>query len=279
MLFYFINKITDTIVSPFNGLSAITGLVVVSFVSSVLLLYIFKILSNQEKIKYHKDKIFGHFLEIAIYRDQFRRTMLCQTGILKHNLLYLRYFLFPLLIIMPPVIIVCMQLDFRLGSTPFQENQSFIIQATLDKQKNNNLDEALNKIHITTTDNITLETDELQSPTESSVFWRANIVDPTGTHVIRIKMDGTDEEVIKDIAVVGASGRFSPDKRKIETFSDNLFSGEVSIPQNSPFQLVRVSYPSAAYPFIVWNFSPIVYYFILTLVFGFMLKPFIKVNI
>lgn len=279
MFFSFINKITDSIVAPFSGLSALTGLAIVSFISAIVLLYIFKILSNQDKIKYHKNKIFGHFLEIAIYRDQFSRTMVCQANILKHNLLYLRYFLFPLLIIMPPVLLICMQLDFHLGSEPLKKDHSFIIQAKLDENSNKYLEATINKLSIRPTDNIIIETQALRSFPESSVFWRARIIDQAGDHSIQIQVDGTSYLVEKNIAGSNGEGSFSPDKRKIRSFSDNLFSGEPPIPTDSPFQLIRVNYQPATYPFLAWDFSPIVYYFILTLIFGFLIKPFIKVNI
>lgn len=276
--FSFINNISDLIAAPFSGLSPVGGLCLISFISAVILMFIFKWTSNQEKIKFHKDKIFGHFLEIALFRDQFRRTMACQLSILKHNLIYLRYFLFPLLIIMPPVLLVCMQLDFRLGYKPLQQHQSFIIQAKLDENIIN-LEEAITKLNITATDNIAIETQALHSIPESSIFWRASIIETTGDHSLQINLADTNVVTQKNLAVGNADNRFSPDKRKIKALADNLFSGETAIQPDSPLQLLKVNYQPATYPFLGWDFSPIIYYFILTLIFGFLLKPFIKVNI
>jgi len=72
-----------------------------AFVSTYCFAY-FKKISNQDKIKYHKDKIVGYILETYLYRDRIGRTLLSQINILKHNLYYLRYMVAPLLVILIP---------------------------------------------------------------------------------------------------------------------------------------------------------------------------------
>ena len=57
-----LNQVTDIIITPFANFGPVIGLSIISFISAVVLLYLFKVLSNQEKIKFHKNKIFGHFL-------------------------------------------------------------------------------------------------------------------------------------------------------------------------------------------------------------------------
>jgi hypothetical protein len=275
----FINNICDFIAAPFSSFEPVVGLSIVSFISAVALLYIFKKLSDQDKIKFHKNKIFGHFLEIALFRDQFRRTMGCQGQILKHNFIYLRYVLFPLLVMMPPVLLICLQLDFRLGAEPFKQDSTFIIQTQLDKTIIDDLPSIITNIQIKHSENITLETPAMRSNSEASVFWRANINDLAGNHYIQVGTNNSDDIITKNIAVISSQTRFSQDKRKIVSFSDNFLTSETNIPNSSIFSKIRVNYSSAEYPLLWWNFTPIVYYFILTLIFGLLIKPFIKVNI
>ncbi len=278
-----LNNIFDIITAPFASLSPVLCLVLLSLASAVVLLTAFKKLSNQEKIKLHKNKIFGYFLEIAIYRDQFRRTINGQINVLRHNLLYMRYFLTPILVMMIPMSLICLQLDYRLGSKPLEIGDSFIIQARLDPGVVN-IKQALDLITITPSDNIELESRAVKIPAESSIYWRATVIGSAKTMAkqdsgVKIAI-GNQEEQKKTIIISGAkAGRFSTDRRKINSLTDIIYSAGKPIPDQSKFIKIRTDYQAATYPFLFWQISPIVYFFILTLGFGLILKPIMKVNI
>lgn len=277
-IFSLINHVVDILVVPFAKIPALVGLCIISLLSAVILLAVFKKLSNQEKIKLHKNKIFGHFLEIALYRDDFRRAIFNQLGILKHNLIYLRYFGFPLLILSLPMILVCMQLQYRLGYQPLHSGDSFIIQAQLEGT--NQQASGQTPISIETSDGITLETPQLYDRTSGRSFWRAKITDPTDHDFITISHPNAKEKVTKTLATTKAHPkRFTAETTKLQSLSDLLYSGENPIPPKSPIQSIRVSYRPAEYPFLTWNLSAIAYYMVLTVILGFCVKPFIKVNI
>jgi len=279
MSFVWLNKFFDLLAAPFSRLSPVVCLVLLSFASALTLLTVFKKLSNQDKIKFHKNKIFGYFLEIAIYRDQFRRTMSGQFNVLRHNLLYMRYFLTPILVMIIPMSLICLQLDYRLGSEPLQTGDSFIIQAALDLKQTPAPRKALAQIAIKTSDNITLESPAIKIPSKSSVYWRARLSKPADKTFVRISIDHHEVQA-KKITVTGSrASRFSSERRKISSLSDLLYSAGQPIPNNSQFMQIRTDYRAAAYPFLFWNISPIVYFFILTLGFGLLLKPILKVNI
>lgn len=272
------NHFIDKLVVPFAGTSVIVGLFIVSLISAVSLLAIFKKLSNQEKIKFHKNKVFGHFLEIALYRDDFRRTVINQIGILKHNALYLRFFGVPILLLSAPMILVCIQLEYRLGYQPLNEDESFIIQAQLDQSFAE--DKNLNNAIIETSDGILVETKQLHDKQSGRLYWRARLAKASSTDFIRISLPTTGTSVTKIVATTRSQPkRFTAEKRKIKSFSDILYSGEDAIPQDSALQAIRVSYQPAEYPFFAWNLSAIVYYIILSILLGFCIKPFMKVNI
>lgn len=279
-IFSFWNHLIDILISPFHGIGPVLQIVILSLISTIILLAAFKRLSNQELIKQHKNKIYGNFLEIAIYRDQFRRSLICQGRIIKHNLLYVAAITKPLLLFMAPVLLVCLQLEYRLGYQVMKPGQSFIIEAQLDKGigavASPNF---LNRLSITTSDSIDLETPAMQIPATGQVFWKARLTQAGAHNFVRIALEGQNEVVHKKVAVDASVNRFTPTKTKIRNLGDLLTSGEDPIPSSSQVKTLRIAYLPAEYPFFKWTLSPIVYFFILTLLFGILLKPTMKVSI
>lgn len=273
------NQAFDAITAPLRFLPPVASLALLSLASAFVLLTAFKKLSNQEKIRYHKNKIFGHFLEIAIFRDQFSRTIICQLYVLKHNLLYMRYFMTPILVMMIPMSIICLQLDYRIGSSPLEPGDSFIIQAILDQTELSSQQIDLHQVSLTTTENIAIESGPIRIPSLSSIYWRATLNNQDSTPAITLSFN--DEEIItKPISTeMTKLARFSTEKRKIKSLTDLLYSAEQPIPPTSKFLTIRTDYQAATYPFLFWRISPIIYFFILTLGFGLLLKPIMKVNI
>lgn len=279
VIFSLLNHLVDLLVSPFHGLDPVPQLVLLSLVSTVVLLFVFKKVSNQERIKFHKNKIFGNFLEIAIYRDQFRRSVICQANVLKHNLLYLKAIGSPLLLMMVPMILVCLQLEYRLGYQALKPGASFIIEAQVAQTPTDNRSDALDSLTINTSATIAVESPAMRMPSTGQVFWQARVIAAGAPNFITISLPGNTLAARKDLAVNSLTSRFTPEARRMQSIGDIIASGEDPIPPASGINTVRVSYTPAEYAFFQWTFSPIVYFFILTLLFGLLLKPFMKVNI
>ncbi len=279
IIFSLLNHLVDLLVSPFHGLGPIAQLILLSLLSTVLLLAAFKRLSNQDTIKLHKNKIFGNFLEIGIYRDQFRRSLICQARVLKHNLLYLGAISKPLLLLMLPMILVCLQLEYRLGYQVLKPGQPFVIEAQLDKATRETSPEIINRLTLLTSDTIALDTPAMRIPASGQVFWKARITKAGMPSFINLTLPDQGEVVHKQLAVNAMMNRFSPSTTKFSSLIDLLASGEEGIAPSSPIKTLRVAYPPAEYPFWQWTFSPIIYYFILTILFGLLLKPMMKVSL
>lgn len=278
-IFSLLNHLIDLLISPVHQLDPVTQLVLLSLVSTVLLLFVFKKVSNQEAIKLHKDKIFGNFLEIAIYRDQFRRSVICQGKVMKHNLLYLKAIGTPLMIIMLPMILVCLQLEYRLGYQVLKPGTAFIIEAEVAQDPAMPSAELLDTLTISTSESIALESPAMRIPSSGQIFWQARVITADTTNAISISLPGSPKPVIKNLAVNKQTSRFTPESRQMNSLWDIITSGEDPIPAESGINSIRVTYAPAEYPFFQWTFSPIIYFFLLTILFGLAIKPFMKVNI
>lgn len=267
-------QVLDFFLSP----TIIVGLL--SFISSVLILYVFKKVSNQEKIKFHKDRILGYILETYLHRDQFMQTILSQLHIIKHNMLYLRYMLFPLLVITIPMLIVMIQIHNRFGYVPLETNEQFIIHADLDQSIVSNVTDLLNKIYCDTSEGICIETPPLRIASEGSILWRARVLTNKGLNHIRLKVEGSDDILEKQIVTNSRIKSIFPKKLK-RSLLNNIVLLKVteSIPEESPFRLVSVSYRPARFGFLFWKFDPVVFFIIFTICISLIIKPFFNVRI
>lgn len=279
IIFQLINQLVDLIVLPFTGVGPVWGLVIVSLVSAYILLFIFKKISNQNMIRFHKNKIIGCFLEIALFKDQFSRVIKNQGHIFKHNIIYLRYVVTPMLVMALPILLVCLQLEYRLGYRPLSVDEPFTVKALLDTEMTGS-NATLADLRIIPTETITVETRPLRIDRDGMVFWRARVTTRANRHTIKFKTDSMPEQVVeKELAVEQPLIRYTPEKSKITSIGDLIINGEEPIQDTSMLKAVHVSYQRAEFSLLGWDLSPVIYYMILTLGFGILLKPFLKVDI
>ena len=125
---------------------------------------------------------------------------------------------------------------------------------------------------------IFLETPPLRIEADGDVYWRARLTG-AGPQYAKVVIDGSEKIVKKKIVTDHNRERFSPVKMKENTWNYLLHSAETPIPADSYFKFLSVHYLPATYPFFFWEISPVLYFFILSLGFGLVLKPFMKVNI
>lgn len=255
-----------------------TRLIIVSLVSGPLFLLAFKKLSNQDKIRAHKNQMVGYLLEIRLYKDYLIRTLSSMSGILKHYLLYLWYLLPPMLVLCLPLLFICLQLESRFGRSPLSENDVFFIHAELDGDHATDAD--LFEIRCDLSSNIELQTPSLRVTEENSVYWRAKVNQEAKNSYVRVYHSAASvtDAVEKEITTDEATGQpvFS-DLRKIKKVSDIFLFGGESIPKGSVFRSVAINYPVTKIPLIFWHLSPVSVFLILTIFTGMLAKPLIKV--
>jgi len=275
-----LNRFFDLLWAPLAKTSYYIDFIIISAISALIFLVIFKKTSNQERIRHYKNKIFAHILEIRLYKDQPILTIRIIFNILKYNLIYLRYSLVPILIILPLVLMISVQLNNRYGYLPIKKGDSFIIQAEIDKTSMIGIGNTLAKIQCDTSKGILIETPSMVIESEASIFWRAKVINSTDNpQFCQISISGKKDTVRKTIYTTFSKRRFSPERTKWHLKNFLLSNAEDFISKTSTFEAVSVDYKRAVYPFLAWDTDPIVLYFILTLILGLVFKPMLRVSI
>ncbi len=115
---YILNSLFDVFFYPFGSIDSIYGLCAISLLTAIIALPIFKYTSNQEGIKRVKARIMGHLLELRLFKDDIRIILSAQKDILKHNMIYLRYTLKPLIFMMIPIVVIFIHTAVRYEYRP-----------------------------------------------------------------------------------------------------------------------------------------------------------------
>lgn len=278
LLFYWLDKGADWSAAPFGGCSDERQLLVLSLVCAVILLLVFKSISRQDQIRIHKNLIYGYILETGIFRDQIGRILLNQVRILKHNMIYLRYVAAPFLLLMLPVVFVCVELDSRQGYQPLETGSQFILRADLDDAVVGDVAAGVSAVHCETSAGLVLDTAPLRLPGEGGVMWRVRVVDAGGPNYIRVSLAGTHDSVTRPVATGGTDMQISPEKTKLRSWNYLFSFFEPPIEAGSSFRSVRVSYQRATVPMLTMKLDPVIWFFVLTILFGLLVKPLIKVS-
>ena len=276
---YLFNRIVHFVIAPLPEITPIASLVWISILCSLCILVVFKKVSNQEKIKFHKRQIIAHFLEISIYRDQLLRTISSLGQILKHQLFYFQCLLLPLAIIMLPIIYLMIQIDSLWGQAPLNIDDRFIIHAMLDSETKQAARPDPYRIYCEPAAGVDLETPAMRIGSEPGAYWRARLADPTGAPYIKIGLRGQKEVITCPIAVSSSlPSLVASQKQKAISWRDMIGSKDRPLPVQSNFRSVVINYPEAEYPFFIWELSPISYFFVLTILMGFFFKPIMRVS-
>lgn len=273
-----LNRIFDLFSCSLSPVGRYVFIVLLSLLSAVMFLLIFKKTSNQKKIKYHKNKIFGYVLQIPLYKDRFGVLFGSIGRILKHNALYVLHTLASLIFILIPLLFIMVQINNRCGYAPLAQGQDFLIRVTLDET----VDQAtLESASCEPPPGIVLETPALRVEDEKQVFWRARVVDasPENTSSIRIQLEGHSPVIEKSLATAYNQKRFTPEKKQPSLWNRIFYNAEGYLPAETPVTEISIGYARAGYPFFFWQVDAILLFFILTLIFGFALKGVFRVNL
>ncbi len=267
-----ISALFDFILQPFSGLAPLWGLLVVSVVTGVVMLYIFKYTSNQSAIRATKDKISAYFMEIRLFKDDLGLMLDAQKRILRTNLTYMRYSVTPMLVMIVPVVLILVQLGIRYAARPLHVGESALVKVMLrDGSSMGN-----HPVSVNPDDGLRLETPLLRIPQEREVSFRIGAL-TEGEHELSIQVG--DERITQTIAVSDRVARVYNKKSKPGFMNALLYPGEPPIPKDSAIEEIQVNLPPQDVSIAGWNVNWLVFFFIVSVIAGYSLKGVFKVEV
>jgi uncharacterized membrane protein (DUF106 family) len=266
-------KLFEFLFLPFRSMNPWMGMIFISILTGLLMLFIFRYTSNQKGIKRVKNKIKAHLLELRLYKDSLSLSLKAQGKILLANFKYISYSTKPMLVMIIPLILILIQLNFWFAYDSLQEGQNVILKVKL-KQDYSPLDTPLT---IVPSSAIEIDSLPLRIERDKEIDWRLSI-NKNGVHDLKLSLG--NQTFTKKISV-GTSplSKISPLKVEKNFLSQLTYPSEPPLPKNSPVKTIEIVYPQRNLSLFGWRIHWIVGYFLLSIIFGFALKGVFKVEI
>jgi hypothetical protein len=263
-----LGRIVDVLQLPFRGLPPVVGVLVWSIPVAVFALWVFGKTSNQAKITAVKGKIAAGLFEIRLFNDDLRAIARAQWEILGHVLRYQGLALVPMVFILPPLVLLMVQLHQFYGFRGFEPGESALLRVELTESGGPRPDFAID-----VPEGLHLETPAVWVPSLGELNWRL-AADLPGDYQLGFTLDG--ESVSKTVSVTDRVVRLSPE-RPPRAFMDQLeWPSEPPLSSDGPFHRITIDYPEGSMKVLgwswEWSFAWMVVFFVLTMIFAFALK-------
>ncbi len=263
----------DGLLAPFSAMPPIVSLVLVSLLVSILMLVVFKRTSDQAALAAVKRKIHAGLFEIRLFNDDLRAILRAQGEILRHNLTYLRLSLWPMLFVLPPLVLVIAQLQFHYGYEGLRPGQRALVQVDLAPEADGGARPAAT---LEVPDGLRAETEAVWIEAESQVLWRL-VAEREGDYELGLDVAGT--RLTKTVRVTPKTVRLSPERVDPGFFSQLLYPAEPPLPSGSPVRAVHLSYPGREVSVLGYGMHWMIPFFVLSIAFAFALRGLFKVTI
>lgn len=273
-LIHFINTLAASLFAwllwPFRGLSEIWPLLILSALSGVFMVWIFKLVSDQRTIRRIRERIRGNLLAVRLYRHDIGVVLKLQGSILTDTLSYLRLSLVPMLILAIPVVLILAQLNLYFSVRPLRPQEPALFKLKL--ADNASLDAP---ISLKAPPEVTLETPAVRISRLHEVVWRIRPVE-SGRHVLTVDIAG---EKVEKTVVSGNRWEAVPTVRTSGALNLLLYPGEAPLNPAQTLKQIEVTYPTSRLYLFDFQVHWLVLFLIVSIAVGFSLKRVIGVEI
>jgi len=246
------------------------GLIAVSFLTGLGAVLVFGFVSNQENLRRIKNRIQAHLLELRLFPDQLGVVMRAYGRVLRWTLSYLMYNLKPLAILMLPLVIIMIQLDLRLGCTPFQVHQSIILTAKLAEPG------ALDPDSLKLPAGLTLTAPPVNIAARKEVDWRLR-ADQYGVFMPRVVVGG--QAFTKQVVVSNEITPLASERKRENIMEWFINPVEPPLPSGAPLQSLEVNYAPRSIDLGFFATNWLVVFLVVSLVSGLILKTVLGIEI
>jgi len=243
---------------------------IISAVVGVIMLIIFKYVSNQTAIGKVKDSIKANMLALKLFKDSVSVTVQSQGKVFKGAGLLLFYSLKPMLIMIVPVCFILAQMGLWYQSRPLMPGEEALVTMQLSETEGD-----LPEVIINCDPVAVVETGPVRVLSKSQIYWKIRAVEK-GEHIIAFNTG--DEQVEKQLAIGDGFVRLSS-MRPGFNWSDMLWHpAEKPLAADSAVKSVSIDYPERGKKIFGVD-GWLIWFFIASMVFALLLKPTLKVKI
>jgi uncharacterized membrane protein (DUF106 family) len=268
-----LRRIFDAAFSVFRDMNSWVAMTALSLLTALLMLLVYRLTSNQQRIRAVKDKIIAHLLEMRLYKDSLRITFRALGKILWYNLKYLAHSARPMLVMIVPLVLAIIHIDQWFGYESLNPDEAALVKVRLKE----GYEPSHEIVSAEPSPGFIIETSALRIDKEREVDWRLRAAEPGSWDLIVMV---NNQAVTKQIVVGGRSlSRISPAKVARDWIDQLLNPGEAAISETSAVKMIEIGYPARRMTVFGWRLHWLIVYLVLSIVFGFALKGWFKVEV
>jgi uncharacterized membrane protein (DUF106 family) len=267
------NSVFGLLFLPFRDTNPIWGVLIISAITGVLMLFIYKATSDQAGIKQSKNRVKGHFLAIRLYRDDISVMFDTMKNIILSNLAYMRKSLRPMLFLSVPIGVILVQLGSRYEFRPFEVGETIVLSLQLDDTVE---DVDFSKIEIELPDGLELDMHPVRIADLREINWRL-IAKKSGTFQLRFRFQGS--EATKTVQVVDSLVPVASARAQNDLSVSLMNPHEATLGEGEFASMISVGYPKRQFEVMGTETHWLVAFFVFSLIAAFSLKGVLGVEV
>lgn len=255
---------------PFEKISPVYGLCFIAVLSGILLLKIFGLVSNQKAIKKNRAKIKAYILEVVLYRDNMNISLNAILKMLKYNIVYMKYIIIPLIVMIIPFMFIFAQLNLRYSTQSLNKGEETIVTVKAEKES------AFKEFSILVSDGLKVTTPALRIKEKDEIYWRIKAL-IMGKQIVKI-IDNTSREYTLPV-MVNTQRLKLPAVRYKNRLKSLLNPGVKALDSKSAVKTIRIRYPEVTYKIFNLHLHWLIIFLIVSVFGGLAFKKFLGVEI
>lgn len=266
------NGLFDLLIAPFGGAAA-WAMFFISVLTGVVMLLLFKVSTNQNRLVVAKRRLLGHIYEMGLYQDNLKVLVKIQRDLALANLRYLRVTFPALLVIIIPIFLILAQLDSRFAHRPFHPDETTLVTVLVAPDHGG----LLNDLSLAAPAGVTVETMPVRDHQALTATWRIRIL-AAGEHELVVSGPG-GESWSKRLEAGGGLPRLAGTKERAG-INHLLFNpGEKPLPRDGALREITLRLPERHTRYAGVPMHWLVAFCVFSLLFGLALKDIFRVKI
>jgi uncharacterized membrane protein (DUF106 family) len=265
------NSLGKFLLAPIAVLPGWLSNTIISAVTGVLLLIIFKYTSNQHAIGQVRNDIKAHMLALKLFKDSISVTLKAQGRVFKGALLLLFHAVRPMLVMIVPVSLLLAQMGLWYQFRPLLPGEETVVTIKL----NDNVEVPWPNVSLESTPAAEVTIGPVRVFSKRQIYWKVKACENGGHHII-FRVDG--EQIGKDLAVGDGFMRISAERPGWRWADILLHPWERPFGTDSIIESISVDYTERLSRTSGTDWW-LIYFFVASLVFALIFKPFLKVRI
>jgi hypothetical protein len=255
---------------PFQNLNPVWALLFISFLTGIVMLWVFGKVSNQKAIERLRNQTRGNLLGVLLYQHDLKVVLRLHGLILRDTLFYLGHTLLPMLVLTVPLVPVLAQLNLFFSSRPLQPGEAAVVKLRL-----NDSAEGPAEVNLEGNSPVKVETPGVHIPSEREIAWRIRAAQlGAGRLIFRIGQETVEKEVR-----VGGRWGAAPALKTGNWLDLILYPGEEPLQPGHKAKSIEIRYQPLSLTVMGWSLHWLTLFFILSIAVGFAFKGVLGVEL